>query len=89
MGNNGKMVYQEMGALRWLLLELRQQCFHNSTQTMALLLGVRESEIERALTSEGAKSGITVFEQSVKYCLRHSISIDDLMRSYPGDGRNP
>ncbi len=45
MGNNGRNEYTEMGALRWLLLELRQQRFHNSTQTMALLFGVREREI--------------------------------------------
>lgn len=83
MDGNRKTEYQEMGALRWLLMELRQQCFQNSTHTMAFSLDVRESEVIRAITNEGARSGITVFEQSVKYCIRHGISIDELMRKYP------
>ena len=76
------MEENNLGILRWMLLEAFDQYFHSNYAAMAAALQLPEVSIHKALEIEQWRSSTEVFERMVAYCLANGLGLDALIRHY-------
>ena len=76
------MLKNQMGTTRFTLVTLYRQQFDSDVRRMSAEIKCKSTDIERALTAEGARATSRVFECLLRYCLRNNIGIDEVLQSY-------
>lgn len=76
------MMKKQMGITRFTLVTLYKQQFDSDTRRMSSEIKCKSTDIERALSAEGARATSRVFECLMRYCLRNKICIDEVLQRY-------
>jgi transcription termination factor NusB len=72
------------GILGWLYHCALNKLFESDLRSMALALRVGERTLERALEQENGAESVLLFEQLMRYCMEHNISMDAMLAEYMG-----
>lgn len=78
------IVMNHEGILGWLYHCALNKLFESDLRSMALALRVGERTLERALEQENGAESVLLFEQLMRYCMEHNISMDAMLAEYMG-----
>ena len=81
-----KTMRQE-GILNWIYSYALKELFNSDLRSMALELRIGEGVIQRAMDQEKSAESMLLFEQLMRYCMQHDISMDSILAEYSGERR--
>lgn len=81
-----KTMRQE-GILNWIYSYALNELFNSDLRSMALELRIGEGVIQRAMDQEKSAESMLLFEQLMRYCMQHDISMDSILAEYSGERR--
>ena len=78
---------RQEGTLNWIYSYALKELFNADLRSMALELRIGEGVIQRAMDQEKSAESMLLFEQLMRYCMQHDISMDSILAEYSGERR--
>ena len=78
---------RQEGILNWIYSYALKELFNADLRSMALELRIGEGVIQRAMDQEKSAESMLLFEQLMRYCMQHDISMDSILTEYSGERR--
>ena len=78
---------RQEGILNGIYSYALKELFNADLRSMALELRIGEGVIQRAMDQEKSAESMLLFEQLMRYCMQHDISMDSILAEYSGERR--